>query len=163
MLMEHIDVAVIGDGQSGLATAHALPRARCETGGAEGVRARGRVVAPLLRQPHAVLARPVRLPARKPFPGTDRDRYPHRDEVVAYLTAYACRLYADIRPGSVSVRSAASATASRWRRRAAAGCPRGPWWLPPGGSGVRTNRSCRAWRSSPGRCCTPPTTAAPHR
>ncbi|MEU2023733.1 NAD(P)-binding domain-containing protein [Streptomyces sp. NPDC016469] len=34
-----------------------------------------------------------------PFPGADRDRYPHRDEVVAYLTAYAGRLGAEIRTG----------------------------------------------------------------
>lgn len=34
-----------------------------------------------------------------PFPGADRDRYPHRDEVVAYLTAYADRLDAEIRTG----------------------------------------------------------------
>jgi putative flavoprotein involved in K+ transport len=32
-----------------------------------------------------------------PFPGADRDCYPHRDEVVAYLTAYADRLDAEIR------------------------------------------------------------------
>ncbi|MEQ4608405.1 NAD(P)-binding domain-containing protein [Streptomyces cavourensis] len=34
-----------------------------------------------------------------PFPGADRDRYPHRDEVAAYLTAYAHRLDADVRTG----------------------------------------------------------------
>ncbi len=34
-----------------------------------------------------------------PFPGADRDRYPHRDEVVDHLTAYADRLAADIRTG----------------------------------------------------------------
>jgi putative flavoprotein involved in K+ transport len=34
-----------------------------------------------------------------PFPGADRDRYPHRDEVAAYLTAYAGHLDADIRTG----------------------------------------------------------------
>ncbi|MEJ8641043.1 NAD(P)-binding domain-containing protein [Streptomyces sp. MS1.HAVA.3] len=33
-----------------------------------------------------------------PF-GGDPDRYPHRDEVVTYLTAYAARLQADIRTG----------------------------------------------------------------
>lgn len=31
--------------------------------------------------------------------GGDPDRYPHRDEVVAYLTVYAARLQADIRTG----------------------------------------------------------------
>lgn len=34
-----------------------------------------------------------------PFGGRDPDRYPHRDEVVAYLTTYAARLDADIRTG----------------------------------------------------------------
>ncbi|MFD5413390.1 hypothetical protein [Streptomyces nojiriensis] len=31
--------------------------------------------------------------------GGDPDRYPHRDEVVAYLTAYAARLQTDIHTG----------------------------------------------------------------
>ncbi|MFI0005430.1 NAD(P)-binding domain-containing protein [Streptomyces globisporus] len=46
-----------------------------------------------------------------PFPGADGDRYPHRDEVVAYLTAYADRLDADIRTAQrvSSVRRAGSA------------------------------------------------------
>ncbi|GGW16597.1 NAD(P)-binding domain-containing protein [Streptomyces globisporus] len=46
-----------------------------------------------------------------PFPGADGDRYPHRDEVVAYLTAYADRLDADIRTAQrvTSVRRAGSA------------------------------------------------------
>lgn len=35
--MEHIDVAVIGDGQSGLATAHAPPRTRCRVRGVRPV------------------------------------------------------------------------------------------------------------------------------
>ncbi|MGW4951246.1 flavin-containing monooxygenase [Streptomyces parvulus] len=34
-----------------------------------------------------------------PSPGADRDRYPHRDEVVTYLTAYADRLDAETRTG----------------------------------------------------------------
>ncbi|WP_166028070.1 flavin-containing monooxygenase [Streptomyces chilikensis] len=97
--MEHIDVAVIGGGQSGLATAHALLR--------RGLRpvvleASGRTAGSWPRYYDSLtLFSPARyssLPGM-PFPGADRDRYPHRDEVVAYLTAYADRLDADIRTG----------------------------------------------------------------
>ncbi|MGX1798841.1 flavin-containing monooxygenase [Streptomyces albidoflavus] len=98
--MEHIDVAVIGGGQSGLAATHALLR--------RGLR-------PVLLEasdraagswPHYYDSLTLFSPARysslpgMPFPGADRDRYPHRDEVVAYLTAYADRLDAEIRTGS---------------------------------------------------------------
>ncbi|MGZ3119794.1 flavin-containing monooxygenase [Streptomyces sp. H62] len=95
--MEHIDVAVIGGGQSGLATAHALLR--------RGLRpvvleASDRAAGSWPRYYDSLtLFSPARyssLPGM-PFPGADRDRYPHRDEVVAYLTAYAGRLDADIR------------------------------------------------------------------
>lgn len=97
--MERTDVAVVGGGQSGLATAHALLR-------------RGLRPAVLEASEPAAGSWPRHYdsltlfsPARysslpgMPFPGTDRDRYPHRDEVVAYLTAYADRLDADIRTG----------------------------------------------------------------
>ncbi|GGR09098.1 NAD(P)-binding domain-containing protein [Streptomyces pilosus] len=57
-----------------------------------------RVLAAVLRQPHAVLARPVQCPARDAVPRRP-DRYPHRDEAVTYLTTYADRLDADIRTG----------------------------------------------------------------
>ncbi|MGW3864170.1 flavin-containing monooxygenase [Streptomyces sp. NPDC005047] len=97
--MEHFDVAVIGGGQSGLATAHALLRcglrpvvleASCRAAGSwpryyDSLR---------LFSP----ARYSSLPGM-PFPGTDRDHYPHRDEVVAYLIAYAGRLDAEVRTG----------------------------------------------------------------
>ncbi|MGC0386676.1 flavin-containing monooxygenase [Streptomyces sp. SAI-129] len=97
--MEHIDVAVIGGGQSGLATAHALLR--------RGLRpvvleASDRTAGSWPRYYDSLtLFSPARyssLPGM-PFPGADRDRYPHRDEVVAYLTAYADRLDAEIRTG----------------------------------------------------------------
>ncbi|NED19855.1 NAD(P)/FAD-dependent oxidoreductase [Streptomyces sp. SID9913] len=97
--MEHIDVAVIGGGQSGLATAHALLR--------RGLRpvvleASGRAAGSWPRYYDSLtLFSPARyssLPGM-PFPGADRNRYPHRDEVVAYLTAYAARLDAEIRTG----------------------------------------------------------------
>ncbi|MGX1886503.1 flavin-containing monooxygenase [Streptomyces sp. NPDC055287] len=43
---------------------------------------------------------PARFSALPGMPfGGDPDRYPHRDEVVSYLTAYAHRLQADIRTG----------------------------------------------------------------
>jgi len=88
-LMQHIHVAVIGGGQSGLAAAHALLR--------RGLRpvvleASDRAAGPW---PHCYDSLTLFSPARRSsppgmsFPGADRDRYPHRDEVVAYLTAYA--------------------------------------------------------------------------
>nr|WP_024127047.1 NAD(P)-binding domain-containing protein [Streptomyces sp. F8]AHE39768.1 Putative FAD-dependent oxidoreductase [Streptomyces sp. F8] len=109
--MEPIDVAVIGGGQSGLATAHMLLRyglrpvvleASGDTAGS---------------WPHYYDSLTLFSPARysslpgMPFPGADRDRFPHRDEVVAYLTAYADRLDADIRTGQrvTSVRRDGSA------------------------------------------------------
>ncbi|MFZ4191963.1 flavin-containing monooxygenase [Streptomyces pseudogriseolus] len=93
--MEHIDVAVIGGGQSGLATAHALLRPVVLEASERAAGSWPRYYDSLtLFSP----ARYSSLPGM-PFPGTDRDRYPHRDEVVAYLTAYADRLDADIRTG----------------------------------------------------------------
>ncbi|GHG22354.1 hypothetical protein GCM10017667_67720 [Streptomyces filamentosus] len=100
--MEHIDVAVIdvaviGGGQSGLATVHALLRRGLRPVVLEASdRAAG-------SWPHYYDSLTLFSPARysslpgMPFPGADRDRYPHRDEVVAYLTAYADRLDAEIR------------------------------------------------------------------
>ncbi|MFI2631755.1 flavin-containing monooxygenase [Streptomyces collinus] len=97
--MEHVDVVVIGGGQSGLATGHALLR--------QGIRP---VVLEASEQtagswPHYYDSLTLFSPARYsslpgvPFPGADPDGYPHRDDVVAYLTAYAARLDADVRTG----------------------------------------------------------------
>nr|QEO74087.1 hypothetical protein [uncultured bacterium] len=92
----HTDAIVIGAGQSGLAAAHALQT--------RGIR-------PLILEagdtptgswPHYYDSLTLFSPARysslpgMPFPG-DPNRYPHRDEVVSYLAAYASRLDADIR------------------------------------------------------------------
>ncbi|MGW5433250.1 flavin-containing monooxygenase [Streptomyces sp. NPDC004059] len=96
--MEHVDVAVIGGGQSGLATAHALLQ--------RGLRpvvleASGRAAGSWPRYYDSLrLFSPARYSALPglAFPG-DPDRYPHRDEVASYLTAYADRLDADVRPG----------------------------------------------------------------
>ncbi|WP_319594165.1 NAD(P)-binding domain-containing protein [Streptomyces sp. ID05-04B] len=105
--MEQIDVAVVGGGQSGLAAAQAL---------------RGQGLRPVVLEaseraagswPYYYDSLTLFSPARysalpgMPFPG-DQDRFPHRDEVVGYLTAYAARLDVDIRTGCrvVGVRGA---------------------------------------------------------
>ncbi|WP_137988492.1 flavin-containing monooxygenase [Streptomyces vilmorinianum] len=97
--MEYIDVAVIGGGQSGLATAHSLLRV--------GLRP---VILEASEQAAGswpryydslTLFSPARYSALPGLPfGGDPDRYPHRDEVVAYLVRYAERLDADIRTRS---------------------------------------------------------------
>jgi putative flavoprotein involved in K+ transport len=90
------DVVVVGGGQSGLAAAYAAGRAGLRPlvleAGAEPVGSWPRYYDSL------ALFSPARfsaLPGR-PFPG-DCERYPTRDEVVAYLRAYAANLDADIR------------------------------------------------------------------
>lgn len=97
--MEHVEVAVIGGGQSGLAAAHAL---------------RTRGLRPVVLEAseraagswpdyydNLTLFSPARFSALPGLDfGGDGDRYPHRDEVVDYLTRYAGRLDAEIRPGT---------------------------------------------------------------
>jgi putative flavoprotein involved in K+ transport len=93
--MSRHDAIVIGAGQSGLATAHAL---------------RGAGLTPIVLEagpepggswPHYYDSLTLFSPARysalpgMAFPG-DPNRYPHRDEVVDYLRRYADRLDADI-------------------------------------------------------------------
>ncbi|MFE9642824.1 flavin-containing monooxygenase [Streptomyces sp. NPDC006365] len=98
--MEHIDVAVIGGGQSGLAAAHALLREGLQPVVLE---ASGHTAGSWPRYYRSLtLFSPARyssLPGM-PFPSDDPDRYPHRDEVIAYLTSYAARLDADLRTHS---------------------------------------------------------------
>ncbi|MEU3747322.1 MULTISPECIES: flavin-containing monooxygenase [Streptomyces] len=96
--MEHIDVAVIGGGQSGLAAAHSLL--------AQGLRpvvleASERTAGSWPRYYDSLtLFSPARYSSLPGLTfGGDPDRYPHRDEVVAYLGRYAERLDADIRTG----------------------------------------------------------------
>ncbi|EST38754.1 FAD-dependent oxidoreductase [Streptomycetaceae bacterium MP113-05] len=97
--MEHVDVVVIGGGQSGLAAAHALLGRRLRPVLLE---ASDRAAGSWARYYDSLtLFSPARyssLPGM-PFPGADRDRYPHRDEVVAYLSTYADRLDAEVRTG----------------------------------------------------------------
>ncbi|SUA79811.1 Uncharacterized oxidoreductase CzcO [Nocardia otitidiscaviarum] len=92
------DALIVGGGQSGLAAAHHLTRRGLSVAileaGTEPVGSWPRYYDSLtLFSP----ARYSSLPGL-PFPG-DPDRYPHRDEVVAYLRRYAATLDADIRLG----------------------------------------------------------------
>jgi putative flavoprotein involved in K+ transport len=93
---ERADVVIVGGGQSGLAAAYAAQRAGLHAvvleAGAD----------PVGSWPHYYDSLTLFSPARfsalpgQPFPG-DGERYPTRDEVVAYLRAYAQNLDADIR------------------------------------------------------------------
>ncbi|MGW1279287.1 flavin-containing monooxygenase [Streptomyces tsukubensis] len=98
MDVERADVVVIGGGQSGLASARALVRQGLKPVVLEASdRAAG-------SWPRYYDSLTLFSPARySSLPGLlfhgDLDRYPHRDDVVAYLTDYAARLDADIRTG----------------------------------------------------------------
>jgi putative flavoprotein involved in K+ transport len=94
--MDLIDTLVIGAGQSGLATAHALHKHGIDPVVLEAGDT------PTGAWPKYYDSLTLFSPARysalpgMPFPG-DPDRYPHRDEVIDYLTRYAEQLDADIR------------------------------------------------------------------
>lgn len=97
-MTSHTDLIVVGAGQGGLATARAARDAGIEAVVLEA----GATVAGSWSRYYDSLrlfspARYSELPGRR-F-GGDPDRYPTRDEVVAYLTGYADDLGADIRYG----------------------------------------------------------------
>ncbi|GII54140.1 monooxygenase [Planotetraspora thailandica] len=94
--MEHADVVVIGGGQSGLATAHALLRQGLKPVILE---ASGRAAGSWPRYYDSLtLFSPARYSSLPGMPfGGDPDRHPHRDEVTDYLTTYAARLNTEIR------------------------------------------------------------------
>ncbi|MFD8412291.1 flavin-containing monooxygenase [Streptomyces sp. NPDC059650] len=96
--MERAEVVVIGGGQAGLATAQALVQTGLQPVVLE---ASDRAAGAWPRYYDSLtLFSPARFSALPGVPfGGDPDRYPHRDEVVAYLTTYADRLQADIRTG----------------------------------------------------------------
>ena len=110
--MEHTNLVIIGAGQAGLATANAAREAGSE---AVVLEASG---SPAGSWPTYYDSLRLFSPARysalpgRPFPG-DPERYPTRDEVAAYLVAYAEDLQADIRLDerveSVAVRDGAFA------------------------------------------------------
>lgn len=96
--MENFDVVIVGGGQSGLVAAHAL---------------RQRGLRPVVLEANEqaagswpryydslTLFSPARYSSLPGMPfGGDPDRYPRRDEVVAYLLRYADQLDAEIRTG----------------------------------------------------------------
>ncbi|MEW2247912.1 NAD(P)/FAD-dependent oxidoreductase [Streptomyces sp. NPDC006975] len=94
--MEHVDVAVIGGGQSGLAAAHAL---RMQGLQPVVLEASERAAGSWPRYYDSLtLFSPARYSSLPGVPfGGDPDRYPHRDEVVAYLLRCADRLDVEIR------------------------------------------------------------------
>jgi putative flavoprotein involved in K+ transport len=103
MSQTHEDAIVIGGGQSGLAAAKVLRhnglRPVVLEANAEPVGSWPRYYQSLnLFSP----ARYSALPGF-PFPG-DTDHYPHRDEVIAYLRAYAARLDVEIRTNCKATR-----------------------------------------------------------
>ncbi|MGI5171816.1 flavin-containing monooxygenase [Spirillospora sp. CA-253888] len=91
-------VIIIGGGQAGLATARTARALGLDPLVLEAA------AQPVGSWPHYYDSLTLFSPARRstlpgaPFPG-DPDGYPTRDEVVAYLAAYAARLDADIRTG----------------------------------------------------------------
>lgn len=96
--MNDIDALVIGGGQAGLATAHAL----CTAGTAPVVLEAGEE--PVGSWPSYYDSLTLFSPARySALPGMalsgDPDHYPHRDEVIDYLRRYAMSLDVDIRTG----------------------------------------------------------------
>ncbi|WP_247597649.1 NAD(P)/FAD-dependent oxidoreductase [Streptomyces sp. RKND-216] len=96
MATEHVDVAIIGGGQSGLAAARAAKALGTEPVVLEGS---GRTTGSWPRYYDSLtLFSPARFSALPDLPlGGDGNRYPHRDEIADYLVRYAERLQVDIR------------------------------------------------------------------
>jgi putative flavoprotein involved in K+ transport len=98
LMVSYFDTIIIGGGQAGLATAHTARAA----GLSALVLEAAEVTAGSL--PHYYDSLTLFSPARfsslpgRPFPGNP-DGYPHRDEVIDYLTGYAAWLDADVRTG----------------------------------------------------------------
>ncbi|MFF8937976.1 NAD(P)-binding domain-containing protein [Streptomyces paradoxus] len=95
--MEPVEAVVIGGGRSGLAAAHALVM----QGVPVVLEASDRAVGSWPRYYDSLtLFSPARFSSLPGLAfGGDPDRYPHRDEVVAYLDRYAARLDTHIRTG----------------------------------------------------------------
>ena len=89
---DHLEVAVIGGGQAGLAIGYFLAQQGRDFAILEAAdRACGRL-ARTVGLAEAVHARSLQQPAGLPFPG-DPNAYPGRDDVVDYLTEYAAAVH----------------------------------------------------------------------
>jgi putative flavoprotein involved in K+ transport len=98
-MTEHIDIAIVGGGQSGLAAARAVKALGLTPVILEGS---GQAAGSWPRYYDSLtLFSPARFSALPDLPlGGDGDRYPHRDEVADYLLRYAEHLQVDIRTGA---------------------------------------------------------------
>ena len=118
-MTERADVVVIGAGQAGLATSHELTEAGVEHVVLERARIgetwRGRWDSFCLVTPNWS----VRLPGRA-YDGQDPDGYMRRDDIVAYLEAYAAGFRAPVREG-VAVESLVPSTGGGFLLRTSEG------------------------------------------
>ncbi len=98
-MTEHVDIAIIGGGQSGLAAARAAKAFGLTPVILEGSE---QAAGSWPRYYDSLtLFSPARFSALPDLPfGGDGDRYPHRDEVADYLLRYAEHLQVDIRTGA---------------------------------------------------------------
>ena len=137
------EVAVVGGGQAGLAMGHHLARRGFDFTILEA--GDGPAEAWLGRWDSLRLFTPARrdaLPGR-PFPG-DPDRYPTRDEVVAYLTAYAAELPVEYGSRVRALRRDGESFRLELDDRVVEATPR-----PTGRGGDRPRSQVDKWRSHP--------------